>query len=514
MSHQARPGGAAGRRPGLHGLPPGAHRAGGLAAQRLADARPQAVLRGHVLRARGPAGAGRVPDGPQGDRAGLEGGPGEARRRGRARRRTRSGSARRRSAAPAAGAPRRARRGGGRRLREGLPVLRRELRPRARRLRRARPSSRGRRTSRSCCGARRSRAPGARRGARRPGWSRGPSARWPAAGSTTTSAAGSTATRWTTSGSCRTSRRCSTTRRRSPSCALEAWQATGDERHAWLARDILDYVLRDMTGPEGGFYSAEDADSPAQDGAGPAEGAFYVWTPGRGGARARRGRRVRGGPLRDEGRRATSRPRGIPTGMFSGRNILAQARPLGETARRHGLEPQAASDLLVSCLGRLLAARSARRRPHLDDKVVAGWNGLMISALARAAVAPAESLRDRRADYLAAALRGPRRSRGASSSTCPAGCRAGPGAAGRGRGPGSRRTAPSSSRRGSTSTRRRSTRAGSSAREALQRAMDEQFWDADEGRLLQLGRRGRRTSSCGSRRTTTGRSPRRARRPR
>jgi uncharacterized protein YyaL (SSP411 family) len=188
------------------------------------------------------------------------------------------------------------------------------------------------------------------------------------------------------------------------SCALEVWQATGDERHAWLARDIIDYVLRDMTGPEGGFHSAEDADSMTQDGAGSAEGAFYVWTLAEVeqalGADAAFAADHFG--VKPDGNVPRERD---PHGEFSGRNILAQARSLGETAKRQGMEPQAASDLLASCLARLLAARSARRRPHLDDKVVAGWNGLMISALARAAVAPAESLADRRAAYLAAALR-------------------------------------------------------------------------------------------------------------
>jgi uncharacterized protein YyaL (SSP411 family) len=187
-------------------------------------------------------------------------------------------------------------------------------------------------------------------------------------------------------------------------CALEAWQATGDERQAWLARDILDYVLRDLTDPEGGFYSAEDADSRPQEGGEPVEGAFYVWTMGE----------VEGvlGPdagfaashfgMKPDGNVARERD---PQGEFTGRNILAQARPLAETARLFNLEPQAASDLLASCLARLAAVRSGRPRPHLDDKVVAGWNGLMISALARAAVIPAESLGDRRPAYLAAALR-------------------------------------------------------------------------------------------------------------
>src|ERR1035438_10867920 len=77
---QARQGGAAGCRPGLHGLPSGAHRPGGLAAQRVADAGPQAILRGNLLRPRGQAGAGRLPYDSPGDRAGLEGGPGHARR--------------------------------------------------------------------------------------------------------------------------------------------------------------------------------------------------------------------------------------------------------------------------------------------------------------------------------------------------------------------------------------------------------------------------------------------------
>ncbi len=187
-------------------------------------------------------------------------------------------------------------------------------------------------------------------------------------------------------------------------CALQAWQASGDERPAWLARGILEYVLRDMTAPAGGFYSAEDADSPSPDGSESAEGAFYVWTLAE----------VEGalGPdaafvvdhfgIKDEGNVAPGRD---PQGEFAGKNILAQRGSLADTAQRFGIEPQAANDLLVSCLGRLLAARSPRPRPHLDDKVVAGWNGLMISALARAAVTPAESLADRRRAYLAAALR-------------------------------------------------------------------------------------------------------------
>jgi hypothetical protein len=187
-------------------------------------------------------------------------------------------------------------------------------------------------------------------------------------------------------------------------CALEAWQATADERHAWLARDILDYVLRDMTDPGGGFFSAEDADSMAAEGSESAEGAFYLWTL----ADFERALGSDAAFAADHfGVRAEGnvRPERDPHGDFGGRNILAQARPLAETARRHALDPETASERLVACLGRLLAVRSARPRPHLDDKVVAGWNGLMVSALARASVVPADCLADRRSSYLAAALR-------------------------------------------------------------------------------------------------------------
>jgi uncharacterized protein YyaL (SSP411 family) len=186
--------------------------------------------------------------------------------------------------------------------------------------------------------------------------------------------------------------------------AVEAWQATADERHAWLARDIIDYVLRDLADGAGGFYSAEDADSAPSVGAEPVEGAFYVWT-------LAEVERLLGADaafvaahfgMRGEGNVARERD---PHGDFAGKNILAQVRPLGETARQFGLEPQAASDLLLSCLARMATARSLRIRPHLDDKVVAGWNGLMISALAVASIVPAASLGDRRAGYLAAALR-------------------------------------------------------------------------------------------------------------
>lgn len=186
--------------------------------------------------------------------------------------------------------------------------------------------------------------------------------------------------------------------------ALGTWQATGDERHAWLARDTLDYVLRELTAPAGGFYAAEDADSDRADGSGHAEGAFYVWS------RAELAQVV--GADADfvaahfgVGDGGNVPARLDPHGEFSGWNILMQARPLADTAARFGLEPEAASTRLVAALEALRAARARRPRPHRDDKIIAAWNGLMISALARAAAVPAEALTERRAAYRAAAVR-------------------------------------------------------------------------------------------------------------
>jgi uncharacterized protein YyaL (SSP411 family) len=181
--------------------------------------------------------------------------------------------------------------------------------------------------------------------------------------------------------------------------ALEAWQATGDERQAWLARDILDYALRDLARAEGGFYAAEDADS----GPAAAEGAFYLWTKAEIEAVLPPGDAALVGSLYGivaEGNVPAARD---PHGEFAGQNILAAARTLQETARQCGIDAEEASNRITASLGLLRAARARRARPHRDEKVLAAWNGLMISALARAAVVPADALADRRATYLAAA---------------------------------------------------------------------------------------------------------------
>ena len=165
---------------------------------------------------------------------------------------------------------------------------------------------------------------------------------------------------------------------------LEAFQITRDEDFADTARGILDYVLRDMTAPEGGFYSAEDADSvitpeePTIKG----EGAFYIWSadeirslvpePAAAWLCYRYG-------VADGGNVAND-----PHGEFTGKNILFRSMTVEETAEQFGV-PEAEVRAGLAEAGRiLLRARSERVRPHLDDKILAGWNGLMISAFALA----------------------------------------------------------------------------------------------------------------------------------
>jgi len=166
---------------------------------------------------------------------------------------------------------------------------------------------------------------------------------------------------------------------------IEVKQATGDERFAWMARDVFDYVLRELRSPDGGFYTAEDADSAVPDG-GPgehAEGAYYVWTKTGLAAAAPEAAELLGFHFGvEEGGNVPARL--DPQKEFTGRNILSQRHSLAETATRFGLTLEQANDALVGGLNLLRAARCRRPRPLLDDKILTANNGLMISALARA----------------------------------------------------------------------------------------------------------------------------------
>ena len=159
--------------------------------------------------------------------------------------------------------------------------------------------------------------------------------------------------------------------------------AAGVLTHA--ARGTLDYMLRDLRHPGGGFFSAEDADS-ADPGTGEkAEGRFYTFTQaefraaveaGGGGAEAARLAAAAAEALGVEAPGNCRRdPRSDPAGEFAGTNVLYRAR----ASRADVAEADVAE-----ARRRLHAARSARPRPHLDDKVVAAWNGMAVSALARA----------------------------------------------------------------------------------------------------------------------------------
>ena len=167
---------------------------------------------------------------------------------------------------------------------------------------------------------------------------------------------------------------------------VEAFQITGDAQYADTARRTLDYVLRDMTAPEGAFYSAEDADSvidpahPHEKG----EGAFYIWAsdeiqallgPSAPWFLYRYGASENGNVDHD------------PHAEFTGRNILYQAHTVAQTAQKFGVPEAEVQAALEAAVPILMAARAKRVRPHLDDKILTAWNGLMISAFAKAGAA-------------------------------------------------------------------------------------------------------------------------------
>ncbi|MGH9787144.1 MAG: thioredoxin domain-containing protein, partial [Candidatus Acidiferrales bacterium] len=168
----------------------------------------------------------------------------------------------------------------------------------------------------------------------------------------------------------------------------EAYQITHDPFFAEVARDILGYVLRDMRSPEGGFYSAEDADSLLEHGKPEhAEGAFYVWE-------AAEIMRLLGPETAAVlNHHYGVEPSGnVPArqdiqGELKGRNILIVRHSAAETAKKFGKSTAEVEKLLAQARGKLFQARAKRPRPLRDDKVLTAWNGLMISAMARASQA-------------------------------------------------------------------------------------------------------------------------------
>ena len=166
---------------------------------------------------------------------------------------------------------------------------------------------------------------------------------------------------------------------------LDAFQITQDRQFASVARDILDYVARDMTSKEGGYFSAEDADSLFEHGKPEhGEGAFYIWTKKEIDTALDNAAEIFdfNYGVQSHG----NAPEGSdPQDEFRGKNILIERHTIAETAQHFQKPEDAVRDLLRQSREKLFAIRSKRPRPHLDDKIIAAWNGLMISAYARAA---------------------------------------------------------------------------------------------------------------------------------
>jgi hypothetical protein len=170
------------------------------------------------------------------------------------------------------------------------------------------------------------------------------------------------------------------------SAYLDAFQITRDPFYENVARDILDYARRDMTSPQGGCYSAEDADSLFVHGSPEhGEGAFYVWT-----------KEEIDTALGDEDAEIFDRYYGVapdgnapagsdPQGEFAGKNTLIQRMSPADAAKFFMKSETEITASLARSRKKLFNLREKRPRPHLDDKIITAWNGLIISAFARAA---------------------------------------------------------------------------------------------------------------------------------
>jgi uncharacterized protein YyaL (SSP411 family) len=150
---------------------------------------------------------------------------------------------------------------------------------------------------------------------------------------------------------------------------LETHLATGDPFYLRIAEETLDYVLRDMTSEEGGFFSAEDADSEGE------EGKFYVWAPDE----------IEAALDPEDAQLATRYWDVTERGNFEGKNILYVTRPPEAVAAEFGLAPEELWERIVEIREKLFAVRQRRVRPGRDEKVLAAWNGLMLHSFAFAA---------------------------------------------------------------------------------------------------------------------------------
>jgi len=163
---------------------------------------------------------------------------------------------------------------------------------------------------------------------------------------------------------------------------LHAYQDTGKQFYRRMAEETLDYVLREMADKNGGFYSSQDADSEG------VEGKFYIWTPAE----------IFEALGKEEGELVTKYFGVTKGGNFEGKNILSQAFEINALAAELGIAPEEVGARIVRAKAQLRAKRAQRVLPHRDEKVLADWNGLMLTSMAEAA-----SVLERD-DYLKAAI--------------------------------------------------------------------------------------------------------------
>jgi hypothetical protein len=148
---------------------------------------------------------------------------------------------------------------------------------------------------------------------------------------------------------------------------LRASQVIGNDHFREIAVETLDYLARDLRHRNGGFYSAEDADSEG------IEGKFYVWTESEFRSVVGSGADVAGAYF------------GVDAaGNFEGDNHLHEAVPLSQVAERFDMTTEEASEIVATAKVALLERRLTRVRPGLDDKIITGWNGLALRAFAEA----------------------------------------------------------------------------------------------------------------------------------
>jgi hypothetical protein len=176
---------------------------------------------------------------------------------------------------------------------------------------------------------------------------------------------------------------------------LEAFQVTGDPFYRRIAIDVLDYILREMTAPEGGFYSATDADSEGE------EGKFYIWTP----------TEIYTILEKEEARRFCTYYDITPSGNWEGASIPNIRRTAAQVAAKLGIGVETLQASVDQARPKVYEARRKRVPPGLDDKILTAWNGLMISAMAEGCRVLGERryLRAavRAADFLLSTLRQP-----------------------------------------------------------------------------------------------------------